>query len=58
MQFVNINFHLVFTSQDKVTDIHVICGVLKDFLRKIEEPIITFQLHEQFMNAAGKLQCI
>ncbi|XP_072041118.1 rac GTPase-activating protein 1-like [Amphiura filiformis] len=38
---------------EKITDIHVICGVLKDFLRKIEEPIITFHLHEQFMNAAG-----
>ena len=40
--------------QDKITDIHIICGVLKDFLRKIEEPIITFALHENFMNAAGK----
>ncbi|XP_041925127.1 rac GTPase-activating protein 1 isoform X2 [Alosa sapidissima] len=36
----------------KVDDIHVICGLLKDFLRKLKEPLITFQLHQKFMEAS------
>ncbi|XP_061565195.1 rac GTPase-activating protein 1 [Cololabis saira] len=36
----------------KVQDIHVVCGVLKDFLRKLKEPLITFRLHRTFMEAA------
>lgn len=38
----------------KVEDVHVICGVLKDFLRKLPEPLLTFRLHPRFMEAAGK----
>lgn len=37
----------------KVQDIHVVCGFLKDFLRRLKEPIITFRLHKIFMEAAG-----
>ncbi|KAM9715887.1 rac GTPase-activating protein 1 isoform 2-T2 [Menidia menidia] len=36
----------------KVQDIHVVCGVLKDFLRRLREPLITFRLHRTFMEAA------
>ncbi|XP_062390046.1 rac GTPase-activating protein 1 isoform X2 [Sardina pilchardus] len=36
----------------KVDDIHVVCGLLKDFLRKLKEPLITFQLHQKFMEAS------
>ncbi|KAK2814722.1 hypothetical protein Q5P01_000556 [Channa striata] len=36
----------------KVQDIHVVCGLLKDFLRKLKEPLITFALHQTFMVAA------
>ncbi|KAM3862367.1 rac GTPase-activating protein 1 [Diretmus argenteus] len=36
----------------KVDDIHVICGLLKDFFRKLKEPLITFRLHRAFMQAA------
>nr|XP_057922660.1 rac GTPase-activating protein 1 isoform X2 [Doryrhamphus excisus]XP_057922661.1 rac GTPase-activating protein 1 isoform X2 [Doryrhamphus excisus] len=36
----------------KVSDIHVVCGVLKDFLRKLKEPLVTFQLHRNFMEAS------
>ncbi|KAM6897540.1 rac GTPase-activating protein 1 [Xenentodon cancila] len=36
----------------KVQDIHVVCGVLKDFLRKLKEPLITFRLHRTFMEAS------
>ncbi|XP_010889063.2 rac GTPase-activating protein 1 isoform X2 [Esox lucius] len=33
----------------KVDEIHVVCGLLKDFLRKLKEPLITFRLHRTFM---------
>ncbi|XP_076857298.1 rac GTPase-activating protein 1 [Brachyhypopomus gauderio] len=36
----------------KVDEIHVVCGLLKDFLRKLGEPLITFKLHRKFMEAA------
>lgn len=37
----------------KVQDVHVVCGLLKDFLRKLNEPMITFRLHRTFMEASG-----
>nr|XP_040033171.1 rac GTPase-activating protein 1 isoform X3 [Gasterosteus aculeatus aculeatus] len=37
---------------NKVHDIHVLCGLLKDFLRKLEEPLIPFRLHKTFMEAS------
>uniref|UniRef100_H3CDT8 Si:ch1073-416j23.1 n=1 Tax=Tetraodon nigroviridis TaxID=99883 RepID=H3CDT8_TETNG len=37
---------------EKVQDIHVVCGFLKDFLRKLKEPLITFRLHRRFMEAS------
>ncbi|XP_075758184.1 rac GTPase-activating protein 1 [Pelodiscus sinensis] len=36
----------------KVEDIHAICGLLKDFLRSLKEPILTFRLNKTFMEAA------
>jgi len=36
----------------KVADIHVLCGCLKDFLRGLSEPLVTFSLHESFRVAA------
>ncbi|CAJ1051566.1 rac GTPase-activating protein 1-like [Xyrichtys novacula] len=36
----------------KVEDINVITGVLKDFLRKLPEPLLTFSLNKAFMEAA------
>ncbi|XP_043931333.1 rac GTPase-activating protein 1-like [Protopterus annectens] len=35
----------------KVSDIHVVCGLLKDFLRNLKEPLVTFRLHSAFMKA-------
>ncbi|XP_069717358.1 rac GTPase-activating protein 1-like isoform X2 [Phaenicophaeus curvirostris] len=35
-----------------VSDIHVVCGVLKDFLRGLKEPLVTFSLHPAFLQAA------
>lgn len=37
-----------------VSDIHVVCGVLKDFLRGLKEPLVTFSLHPAFLRAAGE----
>ncbi|KAJ8350251.1 hypothetical protein SKAU_G00253810 [Synaphobranchus kaupii] len=36
----------------KVEEIHVVCGLLKDFLRKLKEPLVTFRLHRTFMDAS------
>ncbi|XP_017540701.2 rac GTPase-activating protein 1 isoform X2 [Pygocentrus nattereri] len=36
----------------KVDEVHVVCGLLKDFLRKLKEPLVTFKLHRTFMDAA------
>ncbi|RDD38632.1 Rac GTPase-activating protein 1 [Trichoplax sp. H2] len=35
-----------------IQDIHIVCCVLKDFLRNLKEPIITFKLHPEFIKAA------
>ncbi|XP_053313726.1 rac GTPase-activating protein 1 [Spea bombifrons] len=36
----------------KVDDIHAVCGFLKDFLRNLKEPLLTFRLNKMFMEAA------
>ncbi|NP_001084820.1 Rac GTPase activating protein 1 L homeolog [Xenopus laevis] len=36
----------------KVDDIHAVCGFLKDFLRNLKEPLLTFRLNKTFMEAA------
>ncbi|XP_060784884.1 rac GTPase-activating protein 1 [Neoarius graeffei] len=36
----------------RVDEVHVVCGLLKDFLRKLREPLVTFKLHKTFMEAA------
>ncbi|KAI1897067.1 hypothetical protein AGOR_G00079300 [Albula goreensis] len=36
----------------KVEDVHAICGLLKDFLRNLKEPLLTFRLNRNFMEAA------
>ncbi|XP_063284632.1 rac GTPase-activating protein 1-like isoform X2 [Pelobates fuscus] len=36
-------------------DIHAVCGALKEFLRNLQEPLLTFSLHTQFMDAAGTI---
>ena len=40
---------------NKVDEVHVVCGLLKDFLRKLKEPLVTFKLHRTFMDAAGNV---
>lgn len=39
---------------NKIEDINVITGVLKDFLRNLPEPLLTFHLNKAFMEAAGE----
>ncbi|KAG7282939.1 hypothetical protein CRUP_018439 [Coryphaenoides rupestris] len=36
----------------KVNQVHVVCGLLKDFLRKLKEPLVTHRLHPNFMQVA------
>ncbi|XP_013856066.1 rac GTPase-activating protein 1, partial [Austrofundulus limnaeus] len=36
----------------KVQDIHVVCGLLKDFLRRLKEPLVSFRLHRTFMETS------
>lgn len=42
----------------KVDDIHAITGLLKDFLRNLKEPLLTFRLNHVFMDAAGACLCV
>ncbi|KAK3757669.1 hypothetical protein RRG08_000178 [Elysia crispata] len=35
-----------------IHDIHVVCGCLKDFLRGLKEPLVTFHLWPSFVDAA------
>jgi len=39
---------------EKIDDINVICGALKDFLRGLKEPLLTYHLHVPFTAAAGR----
>uniref|UniRef100_A0A665VCK9 Si:ch1073-416j23.1 n=2 Tax=Echeneis naucrates TaxID=173247 RepID=A0A665VCK9_ECHNA len=36
----------------RVQDVHVLCGLLKDFLRRLKEPLITFRMHQTFMEVS------
>jgi len=44
-----------FFTQRKVDDIHVVCGLLKDFLRNLAEPLVTYKLWSTFVDAASKI---
>uniref|UniRef100_UPI00358E7654 rac GTPase-activating protein 1-like n=1 Tax=Myxine glutinosa TaxID=7769 RepID=UPI00358E7654 len=36
----------------RIQDINVVCGLLKDFLRRLREPLLTHRLHPAFLSAA------
>ncbi|XP_078539623.1 rac GTPase-activating protein 1-like isoform X2 [Lissotriton helveticus] len=40
---------------NRVDEIHAVCGLLKDFLRNLKEPLVTFYLHSRFLEAADIL---
>jgi len=46
---------VVLLVQALVHDVHVICGCLKDFLRGLKEPLVTFRLWTAFTRAVGEL---
>nr|XP_032807165.1 rac GTPase-activating protein 1-like isoform X1 [Petromyzon marinus] len=35
----------------RVDNVHVVCGLLKDFLRSLKEPLLTHRLHHTFLKA-------
>ncbi|XP_050419194.1 rac GTPase-activating protein 1 isoform X2 [Patella vulgata] len=37
-----------------ITDIHAICGCIKDFLRHLKEPLVTYALWNDFVHAAER----
>lgn len=45
---------VVLLLQRKVEEIHVVCGLLKDFFRKLSEPLVTYYLWSAFVDAASK----
>jgi len=49
-----VSLTLTDVTQALVRDIHVICGCLKDFLRGLKEPLVTFRLWNAFASAAGE----
>ncbi|ESN97473.1 hypothetical protein HELRODRAFT_177894 [Helobdella robusta] len=44
----------VYRVSGSISDIHVICSCLKDFLRNLKEPLVTYQLWSAFLRAAEK----
>ena len=42
----------------QVSDVNVICGVVKDFLTHLREPVLTFRLHNTFMAAIGNVSLL
>jgi len=49
----NSNTHQVIASMDDL-DLHVVASVLKLYLRELPEPLMTFNLHNDFMHAVHK----
>ena len=43
-------------SMEKVEDVNVICGCLKQFLIGLKEPLVTRKLNPLFLQAVGKGQ--
>ena len=41
----------------EVTDPHLVCSLLKQYLRDLPEPIIPFSLYDQFMELADTFGC-
>lgn len=38
---------------DPNTDVHVVAGIVKSFLRSMKEPLLTYELYTAFLNAAS-----
>ena len=53
--YCGLNLCTTFVTQRKVDDIHVVCGLLKDFFRKLSEPLVTYDLWSTFVDAASKI---
>ncbi|CAG8478191.1 13821_t:CDS:10 [Ambispora leptoticha] len=49
----NTNAHLVDLSADEYSDINVVADALKLFFRSLPEPLMTYKLYDDFIQAAG-----
>ena len=38
--------------EDYISDVHAVTGVLKLYLRELPEPLLTFELYEEWINAS------
>lgn len=57
LSWLNLNFFCPDVSSVSLDDynIHVIASVLKQWLRDLPSPLMTFELYEEFLRAMGKL---
>ena len=39
---------------EKVNDVNVLCRMLKEVLRSLREPLLTFRMHKVFMKTSGQ----
>ncbi|KAJ2781913.1 hypothetical protein GGI15_003082 [Coemansia interrupta] len=52
-QLFNTDPDAVDLSSDEFNDINVVSGVMKQFLRELPEPLMTYNIYEGFINAAS-----
>ena len=45
-----------FILQERSEDVHAVTGLLKQFLRDLPEPLLTFSLHQQWLSFAEKIE--
>jgi hypothetical protein len=58
-----VNISLMFENEmvvnlDSIDDPHVVAGVLKRFLNSVQDPILTFELHHDFISCTDEQQVI
>jgi RalA-binding protein 1 len=47
------DFNLLESSKDEYHDVHAVAGLLKQFLRELASPILTRELHGEFLKVIG-----
>jgi hypothetical protein len=52
--FALLDAETVDVSVEKYGDINVVAGALKSFFRSLPEPLIPYELYDEFISAIGK----